>query len=146
MKPNIIRTVAIGLFRNGNRILVSDGLDPETGRLYCRPLGGSVEFGELAAHALAREIREELGVEIREVQLLGVLENLFTLDGRQAHEVVFVFDARFEDESLYERETLPFHEEGWRYAFARWFDVSRADKDEANLVPEGLLRFLEEAT
>lgn len=32
MKPNIIRTVAIGLFRNGNRILVSDGLDPETGR------------------------------------------------------------------------------------------------------------------
>jgi len=40
MKPNIIRTVAIGLFRNGSRILVSDGLDPETGRLYCRPLGG----------------------------------------------------------------------------------------------------------
>lgn len=63
MKPNIIRTVAIGLFRNGNRILVSDGLDPATGRPHCRPLGGSVEFGELAANALVREIREELGVE-----------------------------------------------------------------------------------
>jgi hypothetical protein len=38
-------------------------------------------------------------VEIREVQLLGVLENLFTLDGRQAHAVVFVLDARFVEET-----------------------------------------------
>ena len=28
----------------------------------------------------------------------------------------------------------------------RWFELSRADKDEANLVPEGLLRLLEETT
>ena len=78
------------------------------------------------------------------MEFLGVLENVFTLDGRQAHEVVSVFDARFVDESLYECNKLPFHEEGWRYADARWFDLSKADKDEANLVPEGLLRFLEE--
>lgn len=30
----------------------------------------------------------------KSVFILGVLENLFTPDGRKAHEVVFVFDAR----------------------------------------------------
>jgi ADP-ribose pyrophosphatase YjhB (NUDIX family) len=84
MKPNRIRPIAICLFRNGDRILVSDGVDPKTGSPYCRPLGGSIEFGERAQEAVVREIREELGVEIREVRLLGVLENLFTLDGQQA--------------------------------------------------------------
>ena len=87
---------------------------------------------------MARELREELGVAIHDVRLLGVLENLFSLDGQRGHEVVFVYDARFVDEALYERETLPFHEEGWASAEARWFDLSRAADDPACLVPEGL--------
>lgn len=143
MKPNCIRPIAVCLIRNGDRILVSDGVDPETGGVYCRPLGGSIEFGERARDAVVREIREELGVEIREVRLLGVLENLFTLDGQQGHEIVFVFDARFVDESLYQRAKLPFHEAGWRDADARWFDLSTAKEDPARLVPEGLIEFLE---
>jgi len=143
MTPKRIRPIAICLFRNGNRILVSDGIDPETGSPYCRPLGGSIEFGERAQEAVVREIREELGVEIREVRLLGVLENLFTLDGQQGHEVVFVFDARFVDESLYQRDKLPFHEAGWSSGDARWFDLTNKAQDPARLVPEALLEFLE---
>lgn len=54
MKPNHIRPIAICLFRHGSRILVSDGLDSETGR-YCRPLGGAIEFGERAQAAIVRE-------------------------------------------------------------------------------------------
>ena len=144
MKPKQIRPIAICLFRNGSRILVSDGIDPETGRAYCRPLGGSIEFGERAREAVVREIREELGVEIREARLLGVLENLFTLDGQQGHEIVFVCDARFVNEALYQCETLPFQEEGWASGDARWFDLTKAAQDPARLVPEALLRFLEE--
>ena len=143
MKKNHIRPIAICLFRNGNHILVSDGVDPATGSPYCRPLGGSIEFGERAREAVVREIREELGVEIREVRLLGVLENLFTLDGQQGHEVVFVFDARFVDESLYQREKLPFTEAGWSSGDARWFDLTKAAQDPARLAPEALLEFLE---
>ena len=143
MKPNQIRPIAICLFRNGSRILVSDGVDSETGR-YCRPLGGAIEFGERAQAAIVREIHEELGVEIREVRLLGVFENLFTLDGQQGHEVVFVFDARFVDETLYQREKLPFHEAGWAYGDARWFDLAQAAQDPARLVPKALLEFLGE--
>ncbi len=142
MLKNHIRPIAICLFRNGGRILVSDGIDPETGSPYCRLLGGAIEFGERAEDAVVREIREELGVEIRELRLLGVLENLFTLDGQQGHEIVFVYDARFVDESLYQREKLPFHEAGWAYGDARWFDLAQAAQDPARLVPEGLMRFL----
>lgn len=35
-----------------HRILVSDGLDPATGRPHCRPLGGSIEFGNGSARLL----------------------------------------------------------------------------------------------
>ena len=143
MKPSRIRPIAICLFRNGDRILVSDGVDPETGGAYCRPLGGSIEFGERAQEAVIREIREELGVEIRDVRLLGVLENLFTLDGQQGHEVVFVFDASFVDESLYQREKLPFTEAGWSSGDARWFDLAKVAQDPARLAPEALIEFLE---
>jgi hypothetical protein len=50
LKPNHIRPIAICLFRNSDKILVSDGIDPST--------GGAIESGKLAAHVLVREIRE----------------------------------------------------------------------------------------
>jgi ADP-ribose pyrophosphatase YjhB (NUDIX family) len=142
MAPRHIRPIAICLFRNGNRILVSDGWDAQKKNAYCRPLGGAIEFGERSADALVREIREELGVEIRDLRLLGVLENLFTLDDNPGHEVVFVYDASFVDESLYQRATLPFHEDGWSSGEARWLDLAQAAEVKALLVPEGLAEFL----
>jgi hypothetical protein len=36
---------------------------------------------------------EELGAEIADVRLRGVLENLFTWDARPWHEIVILFDA-----------------------------------------------------
>ena len=137
-----IRPLAVCVFRDGNRILVSDGIDPSDQTAYCRPLGGSIEFGELSAEAVVREIREELGAEVRDVRLLGVLENLFTLDGRAGHEIVFVYDARFADESLYRQDGIPFCETDRTSGFARWFDLSRAGDDPAQLAPEGLFDFL----
>lgn len=139
MTPHRIRPIAICLFRDGHRILVSDGVDPGTGSPYCRPLGGGIEFGERAQDAIVRETREELGAEIREIRLLGVLENLFTLDGQEGHEIVFVFDARFVDESLYALAALPFREAGWASGKARWLDVTQ---ERGRLVPEGLTSLL----
>jgi hypothetical protein len=41
-----IRVLAVGLIRQGDRILVFEGADPsKPGRFY-RPLGGAVEVGE----------------------------------------------------------------------------------------------------
>src|SRR5262249_25090925 len=71
---NEVRRVAICVFRHADRILVARGHDALKGQHFMRPLGGRIEFGELAADALRREIREELNAEIHEPELLGVLE------------------------------------------------------------------------
>ena len=138
----MIRVLAICVFRNGRKILVARGRDGTKGEQFLRPLGGEVEFGETAAEALVREIREELGHEIRDLAQLAVLENLFRYEGEQGHEVVFVFDARFDDPSAYKRRELPLQEAVWDGA-ARWIDLDDLPPDP--LYPKGLLGVLGEA-
>jgi ADP-ribose pyrophosphatase YjhB (NUDIX family) len=65
-----------------------------------RLLGGNVDFGELVADCVAREILEETGRELTGVELLGHLENVFTFEGRPGHEVDFVFSGRAELDDL----------------------------------------------
>jgi 8-oxo-dGTP pyrophosphatase MutT (NUDIX family) len=101
-----IRPIALGLIRNGDRILVFEGQDEVKGETFYRPLGGGIEFGERAVDALHREFHEELAVELSDVTLLGVLENIFTVYGRAGHEIVYVFEASLADTSWYERDDL----------------------------------------
>ncbi len=142
MTSTDIRVLAIGVFREGDRVLVARGVDPVSGEPFYRPLGGGVEFGERAAAALAREIAEELGAAIEEPRLLGVLENLFEYAGRPRHEIVFVFDARFSDPSWYLRAELPVTEAGTGWEAARWISVQALSSGPDRLVPEGLLSLL----
>jgi ADP-ribose pyrophosphatase YjhB (NUDIX family) len=93
-----IRTVALAVCHDGRgRILVERGYDRVRDEPFLRAIGGGVEFGERAVEALAREWREELGLELKAPALLGVLENRFTSNGRAGHEVIFVFAARLAD-------------------------------------------------
>ena len=82
------------------KLLVSESPDP----LFQRPLGGHVEFGEYAVDTIHREFLEEIGQVVTDVQLLGVLENIFEWRGGTEHEVVFIFVAAFLDEAAYEIE------------------------------------------
>jgi ADP-ribose pyrophosphatase YjhB (NUDIX family) len=81
--------------------LVSEAAAP-SGVVFHRPLGGHVEFGEYAAETVRREFREEIGQELTEVRLAGVLENIFEWDGATAHEIVFIYTAAFADAVAYE--------------------------------------------
>ena len=49
--------------------------------------GGRAEMRELAADTVRREMREELGEEVRVERLLGVVENLFRYSGLDYHEL-----------------------------------------------------------
>ena len=62
--------------------------------------GGTVELGESAAQALARELAEELAVSAVCGQLVYVVENFFRIAGTQSHEVGLYFLASFHPESL----------------------------------------------
>jgi ADP-ribose pyrophosphatase YjhB (NUDIX family) len=141
MDPSRIRPIAICLFRHGERMLVSEGFDTVKQSYFCRPLGGGIEYGESSRAAIVREIREEVGVEVEHLQLLGVLENIFTYEGQPGHEIVFVFDAEFADKSLYERAELDGLEESMRFK-ARWKSVAEIAESNARLVPEALAQLL----
>lgn len=136
----MIRVIAICLFLHDRRLLVTEGVDTTTGERFARPLGGGLEPGEHSSAALAREIREELHQEIRDLHLLGVLENHFTYEGKPGHEIVFVYDGRFADTSLYQLDQLPFFEPGWPSA-PRWRHLDSFHGD-CKLVPAGLLALL----
>ncbi|MFT3691718.1 MAG: NUDIX hydrolase [Kofleriaceae bacterium] len=128
-----IRPIALCLFRNRGRILVFEVRDG--GRLIgYRPLGGGIEFGETSRDAVVREIREELGIELREPTLVTVLENLFTYGGQPKHEIVFVYDGLVGDASVYDRDDLMFDEGNERIP-VRWVDPHDLD---APLFPNGL--------
>jgi ADP-ribose pyrophosphatase YjhB (NUDIX family) len=53
--------------------------------------GGRVEPGEEAAHAVVREMREELAVEVAPSRLAWVVENFFTYQGEAQHEIGLYF-------------------------------------------------------
>jgi hypothetical protein len=47
-------------------------------------------------------IREELGLNVVDLRLLGVLENIFEYEGKPRQGIVFAYDGRLEDSSAYE--------------------------------------------
>ncbi len=70
---------------------------------WCLP-GGHMESGESAAEACEREVREETGLKVKAVRLLGVYSNPDQLviykDGQKAFFVVLNFEADVVDGNL----------------------------------------------
>ncbi|NOX24312.1 MAG: NUDIX hydrolase [Actinobacteria bacterium] len=101
-----VRVKVVCLFTHRGRLLAIDSFDPTKQQHFWVPIGGRVEFGETSSQAIVREVREELSAEIADLKRLGVLENLFTFDGGEGHEIVFVYDARFVDGAMYEADLV----------------------------------------
>jgi ADP-ribose pyrophosphatase YjhB (NUDIX family) len=143
MTAPAIRAKAVCVCRRGDQALLVAAFDPTKRETFYGPPGGGVEFGERAAEAVRREMREELAVEVGDLTLLGVLENIFTYDGRPGHEVVFVFDARLVDGTLYEREEIAGVESNAEPFVARWVPLAHFASGGPPLYPEGLLALLQ---
>lgn len=56
--------------------------------------GGHVEFGESAEKALKREIKEELGLNIKKCTFIGGSEHQFIEDKRKYHEINLAFKTK----------------------------------------------------
>jgi 8-oxo-dGTP pyrophosphatase MutT (NUDIX family) len=140
-KKERIRPIAICLLRRGEEILVHESYDSVKQRGFARPLGGGIDFGETSEAAAIREIKEELGVDITGVKLLGIVENIFVYEGEPGHEMVFVYDGRFVDESLYQQESLT-AVEGERQFEAVWRSPQALRDGPCYLVPEEIWQFL----
>lgn len=137
-----VRPLALVLFRRDDGcILVAPGYDHVKDERFYRPLGGGIDFGERAADAARREIREELGAEVDGLRLLAVFENIFTYRGEPGHELIWLYEAHFTDDSLYRRDVLTADEGGTAFE-VEWVPLSRFGDGRTPLYPEGLLDLL----
>jgi ADP-ribose pyrophosphatase YjhB (NUDIX family) len=145
MSHQKIRAIAICLFSRGDRILVSEGIDPHKGDRFCRPLGGGIDFGERSQAAMQREIQEEIGAEMQHLQLLSVIENIFVYKGKPGHEIVFIYDAEFVDQSLYEKSVIHCHEHSNQQDFvASWRSLAEMQAQQIRLVPPELITLVQQ--
>ncbi|MBM3127075.1 MAG: NUDIX domain-containing protein [Chloroflexi bacterium] len=140
-----IRVIALAVFRRDDEILVNEWYDSVKRETFYRPPGGGVEFGERVIDTLRREMREELGAEIRDVRLLQVTENLFVRNGKLGHEIVWIHDAAFVDPAFYARDEFLIDENGTR-GRAVWKSLREFERGVASLYPDGLVELLKQAT
>ncbi|MEH2249502.1 NUDIX hydrolase [Nostoc sp.] len=141
-KAGEIRVIALGLIRDGDRIFVSQGYDPVKQERFYRALGGGVEFGETSHDALQREFQEEIQAELTNIKYLGCIENLFTFNSRQGHEVIQLYQCDFADSKFYQLESLVFSESPNHKHRALWIGISRFKSREFKLVPEVFFDYL----
>lgn len=143
MDTTRIRPISICLFRHGNRILLHEGFDTVKQNYYYRPLGGGIEYGESSEAAILREIHEEIGVEAENLNLIGIIENIFTYEGEQGHEIVFVYDGEFSDKALYELDEIDCYEQEADIKFkAKWLSLAEIERNNGGLVPKDLANLL----
>ncbi len=141
-----IRPIALGLIEHQGHVLVSKGEDSKTGEPFYRFLGGGIEFGETSAAALVREFAEEIQAQLTEVEYLGCLDNIFTLNGKPKHELIQLFRAKFVDRAFYQLDQCFDLVEGDRLDQAFWLNTERIFAGECQLVPESCLSYLSAPT
>ncbi len=139
---SLIRSKAVCLFRRDDKILLAEGYDPTKDRHYVIPVGGGIDFGEKSIDAARREVLEEIGETIHGLALLGVSENRFTFDGVEGHEIVFVYEAQFDDESLYEKQEIRGIESDGQNFVVKWFDVNVLLGGTLPFYPDGVVDML----
>lgn len=136
---NKIRPTAFALISKDNKFLVIDAYDKIKKEKFFRPLGGGIEFRETGKETLKRELLEEIEAEIGNVKFLGLMENIFTYEGKNRHELALLYQADFKDKSFYERKELKILDNN------KSEKVCWVDKEEllnSNFYPEGIKRYL----
>lgn len=97
-----IRPIALGLAIKNNKLLVSEGFDKVKNETFYRCLGGGIEFLEKGEEALRREFLEEINVDIIVKDFLGISENIFTYQGKKAHELILFYSIEIPDKNYQE--------------------------------------------
>lgn len=137
-----IRPLAIGIILHEGRLFVCEGYDSVKNETFYRPPGGGIEFGEHSNAALVREFREEFDAELNGARYLGVLENIFTYQGKAGHEIVYCYETNFADQALYQKTLLTGYEDDDQPFQTLWKPLADFKEGRAILYPTGLLELL----
>ena len=134
-----IRPIALGLAIKNNKILVSEGYDKVKDETFYRCLGGGIEFLEKSEEALKREFLEEININITVKDFLGISENIFTYQGKKAHELILFYSIDISDDN-YQEEYKVIDDHG--VTIAKWIDVEEFKNKNKILYPEEVFRYI----
>ena len=144
-KKGKIRPLALCVFRRGDKIFLAEGYDSHEDKVFYRPIGGKIEFGERGHETVAREVMEEIQAAVSDVIYLGALENIFRFEGQPGHEIALIYDGCFTDVSLNRDDAvLQGRDDGGILYYGRWktLDFFR-NVSAPPLYPDGLLELLD---
>ena len=134
-----IRPIALGLAIKNNKLLVSEGFDKVKNEIFYRCLGGGIEFLEKGKEALKREFLEEINVDIIVKDFLGISENIFTYQGKKAHELILFYSIEIPAKN-YQEEYNVIDDHG--ETFAKWIDINEFKNKNKILYPEEVFKYI----
>ena len=136
-----IRPIVLGIAKKDNKILVSEGYDKIKDQTFYRCLGGGIEFWETSQKALKREYKEELGIDI-EVDVddfCGIAENIFTYQGKNAHEIIIFYNIKIKENDIKEKYHIV---DDNCETDAYWIDIDEFKNNNKILYPEQIFKYL----
>lgn len=138
-KENCIRNVALGCALKNNKLLVEKGIDKVKGITFYRCIGGGIETNELPIEAVKREFNEELNFDIIVNKPLGIIDNTFTYNGKQGHEIVHLFDITIPEKNYKEKYTIL---DNNTTSYGEWIDVNEFKEKRKTLFPTDMLKYI----
>ena len=134
-----IRPIVLGIAKKGNKILVSEGVDHVKNQTFYRCLGGGIEFLEKSTDALKREFMEEIKTNIIIKDFLGISENIFTYEGKNAHELILFYSIDIPD-SEYQEDYAATDDCG--AMTVRWIDVEEFKSGNKIIYPQEIFKYI----
>ena len=141
MSRELGRPVAIAVIMRGAELLVYAVPHPKGGVGWLPPRG-IIELGHQGSDVAVRAVREQLGVEVVDPSLLGILEHDYPYPGVEAHEHAEAYSVRFSDPGLYEREQFDCVEAEGVRSTCIWMKLADFNSRVARLYPHGVTVFV----
>ena len=129
---------AAGVMIHNGKVLVHKNVNSD----YYALIGGRVEIGESSEDTIKREIKEELGKDIKIKEYISTIENFFEIKGSKYHEIMFVYGIEFINEEDKKIDYVMKNIEGKDYLQYEWIELDRIE--EYTLLPKVLKEVLKE--
>ena len=129
---------AAGVMIHNGKVLVHKNVNSD----YYALIGGRVEIGESSEDTIKREIKEELGKDIKITEYISTIENFFEIKGSKYHEIMFVYGIEFINEEDKKIDYVMKNIEGKDYLQYEWIELDRIE--EYTLLPKVLKEVLKE--
>lgn len=101
-----IRVKAMCLILRDGAVLAAKGKDEKKGIEFYRVVGGSLDHSEHSLAGVKREIMEELGSELENLELVDVVENIFMYRTAPGHEITFLYKGDLVNKELYTQDVI----------------------------------------